>query len=229
MTAARQTRLGLHSSRLSIGMQRRLRARGGEAIRHVQRWPVTSLTALAATAILATGCGEDQESPTPAQTAPAPPAAPPQGPLSVAQARQLDSSERVTVRGWLLINSRSWACTPGSQPLRGETAPGGGPACANTPEGEIVPPGQQPSTTAATGQTLLCDPILESLPPQCGRVALKVEGLEVDRNDLNRLGLRERDSVIWSDKRIVLSGVAANRVLQDAEWAEDPNSPEGAE
>ncbi len=119
-------------------------------------------------------------------------------------------------------------------PLPGETGSGGGPACVNTPEGEIVPPDEIPPRTdrtrTATEQTRLCDLILESLPPQCGRVALQVKGLEFDKDDFERRDVRKRDGEIWSEKRIALSGfVVAHGVLQDAEWAQGARSPKRPE
>ncbi len=64
---------------------------------------------------------------------------------------------------------------------------------------------------------LLCDAILESLPPQCGRVALRVK---IDEDMLEPLDLRTRAGVMWSEEPVVLSGVLSNGFLFDAEPAD---------
>lgn len=194
----------------------------------VLRRPLLQAAGFIAAAILAVGCGEKQLDSAPAPTSPAPTAASQDGPLSVAQARKLNSGKRVTVRGWLVVSGLG-GCPSGSEPLRGETELGGEPACVNTPQGEIVPPDEVPPRThgnaAATDQMRLCDLILESLPPQCGRVALRVEGLAFDRNDFERLGLRKRAGVTWSESLVLLDGVVTEGVLHDAESVEGTCAP----
>lgn len=194
----------------------------------VLRRPLLQAAGLIAAAILAVGCGEEQPDSAPAPTFLSSTAASQDGPLSVAQARKLNRGERVTVRGWLIVSGLG-GCPSGSEPLRGETEPGGGPACVNAAQGEVVAPGEVPPRThgnaAATDQMRLCDLVLESLPPQCGRVFLQVEGLDADRNDFEPLGLRERAGVTWSESPVLLDGVVTEGVLHDSEWVEGASAP----
>ncbi len=67
------------------------------------------------------------------------------------------------------------------------------------------------------GYAELCDFILDSLPPQCGRVASRVN---IDEDMLKSLELRTRADVMWAEQPVVLSGALSNGLLSDAEPAD---------
>jgi hypothetical protein len=86
------------------------------------------------------------------------------------------------------------------------------PEEARTASGDVTVEG---SLIAIEGEPVqLCSAILESYPPQCGRPALEVRGLDLDSLDL--ASTRPGDEVTaarWSDRPILLTGTVRDGVL----------------
>jgi hypothetical protein len=62
---------------------------------------------------------------------------------------------------------------------------------------------------AESGTVRLCAAVLESFPPQCGRPALAVVGLDVDSVD----GLQRSGAVAWKEG-VTLEGAIADGVIR---------------